>query len=895
MSQLRAGAFVFCLLCLIAVSGCGGGSNDSNSTGNPTISNFAASPGIASPGQVVNFSWATDNATAFTVSPSIGQNLPLNTSSYPYDTTGTKQTTTFTAVASTSSGQSAPSSVVLSIIPVTLSASPMTISAGGTTTLSYGGPNNGSSWSLIKVGNNAPIPLPAPSCSGNSCLGSYTTGPLSKTAIFQVAATGPAGGQALSPQVTVTVVNGPPVVTSFEASPAIAGPGQFVNFSWSTTNATAFNVTPAINQDEQTLPVNSNAYSYNTNGLMKTTKFVAVASSGSTQSPPVSLTLTMVPVGLSASATNIEAGQSVTLTYTGPNNGSSWSLVTIGNNNPMQLPTPSCSGDSCTGSYSTGPLSSNTTFEVAVAGPAGGQSYSPQVTITVGNPTTLIFTADPTTVPPGGAVTLSWQTQNASAVSIDHGIGNVTPVDKGSYCCVHPTQTTTYTATATSIYKGASAVTATATVTVNSGGLSNINHIIFMLQENRSFDNYFGVLAEYRVNHQPPIQGARLSDVNDLHTLPPGYEIKNPDNQSFGPFHARTECIENLTPAWNETHYDMDLVGDDWLHLTDKSQYLMDRFLDTTLPSQYDPTDTRPLGYYDQTDLPFYYELATQFTTSDTWYSPVAANTVPNRMYLFAATSYGHGYPPTDPNDPAWQRPTIFRALTDAGITWRYYYQDNSVFLANWADWNDPQIQGNVRNIQEYYDILASPSADKDLPQVVFIERAGATGLDEHPENNVQTGAADVQKALNALFHSKAWPDSAFILTYDEGGGLFDHVGPILVTPPDDQLPNDLMGHGAYIPGYFNVTGFRVPVIVVSPWSKPHTVVHLPTDYTSILKLIEDRFNVPALTQRDLSTGDMADPINGFFDFSAPNLLTVPPLPTQPVNGTCNEQLEGHP
>ena len=70
-------------------------------------------------------------------------------------------------------------------------------------------------------------------------------------------------------------------------------------------------------------------------------------------------------------------------------------------------------------------------------------------------------------------------------------------------------------------------------------------------------------------------------------------------------------------------------------------------------------------------------------------------------MYLFAATSYGHAFPPTNQNDPAWQRPTIFRALTNAGITWRYYYQDNSVFLANWADWNDPQIQGNVRNIQE--------------------------------------------------------------------------------------------------------------------------------------------------------------------------------------------------
>ena len=163
-------------------------------------------------------------------------------------------------------------------------------------------------------------------------------------------------------------------------------------------------------------------------------------------------------------------------------------------------------------------------------GPAGGQAYSPQVTITVGSPTTVTLTAQPSTVPPGGAVTLSWTTQNASAISINNGVGNVTPVNMGSYCCVHPTQTTTYTATATSIYPGAPPVTATATRDREHGRISNLNHIIYMLQENRAFDNYFGVLAEYRVNHQPPIQGAQLSDVNDLHTLPLGL----PDLQSAG-------------------------------------------------------------------------------------------------------------------------------------------------------------------------------------------------------------------------------------------------------------------------------------------------------------------------------------------------------------------------
>jgi phospholipase C len=264
-------------------------------------------------------------------------------------------------------------------------------------------------------------------------------------------------------------------------------------------------------------------------------------------------------------------------------------------------------------------------------------------------------------------------------------------------------------------------------------------------------------------------------------------------------------------------------------------------------------------------------------------------------MYLFAGTSYGHAFPPNGRDDPAWQRPTFFKALTAAGVTWRYYYQDNSVFLANWADWSDPQIQGNVRNIQEYYDILASPNADQLLPQVVFIERASSTGLDEHPDNNVQTGAADVQNIISALFNSTAWSDTAFILTYDEGGGLFDHVGPILATPPGDfDTPTDLGPHDQQ--GMFNVTGFRVPVIVISPWVKPHYVSHLPMDYMAILKLIETRWpQVQPLTQRDANAGDMADPSAGFFDFSSPHMLHVPPMPTQPTNGTCDMHLEGHP
>ena len=681
---------------------------------------------------------------------------------------------------------------------------------------------------------------------------------------------------------------------SFTVAPTVAAPGQFVQFSWNAAGASSFVVTPSLlaEPDEGVLPVSAAGATYVAPNV--STTYQAVASGGTATATPMTATLTIVPVTITTSTATVAAGQPVKITFTGPNNGSSFFLVTLPENSITPLVTDSCGGNTCTGSYVTPALGSDRSFMVGAEGPYNGEAYSQQLSVAVSGGMSLSCAATPVLPAPGQPVTISWSATNAVSVSIDQGVGQVAPATVGSVT-VTPTQSTTYTCTATDRF--GDQLSQPTQIILSTNGVQNLNHILYMLQENRTFDNYFGEFANYRVNVDH-IPGAQLSDVNDLHTLPANYKIKNPEGQWFGPFHARTECIENLSPSWDETHYNMDLVGNNWLHLMQNSMYKMDRFLDTTLSGgtgdQYDHTHSRPLGYYTQADLPFYYELGARFATSDAWHSPIPANTLPNRMYLFAATSYGHAFPPTSPHDPAWSRPTLFRALTRAGISWRYYYQDNSVFLAQWSDWGNQQIRGNVRNIQEYYNILASHNADRDLPQVVFIERASSTGYDEHPGNNVQKGAARAQEVIMALLRSGAWPDAAFILTFDEGGGLFDHVGPILATPPGDySQPTDLK-HGDQT-GEFNVTGFRVPVIVVSPWVKPHDVSHLPMDYTAILKLIESRFNVPALTHRDANAGDMTDSQHGFFDFSSPHLLTVPRLPTQPTNGTCNYRLEGHP
>jgi len=183
------------------------------------------------------------------------------------------------------------------------------------------------------------------------------------------------------------------------------------------------------------------------------------------------------------------------------------------------------------------------------------------------------------------------------------------------------------------------------------------------------------------------------------------------------------------------------------------------------------------------------------------------------------------------------------------------------------------------------------------LPSVIFIERGGTIGLDEHPDNNVQKGAAQVANIINALMcptHSStgacvpsaSWSDSVFILTYDEGGGLYDHVLPAREVPPDNTAPKL---SSTDQPGAFNETGFRVPIIVISPWVKPSFVSHTTRDYTSILRFIEDTFHVAPLTLRDSNADNMME----FFDFSAgPQLLTPPPLHTQPTSGTCNPNME---
>ena len=411
-------------------------------------------------------------------------------------------------------------------------------------------------------------------------------------------------------------------------------------------------------------------------------------------------------------------------------------------------------------------------------------------------------------------------------------------------------------------------------LTITTGNIQSINHIIFMLQENRTFDNYFGQLNQYRAKNGLP---------QDVDGLPSNTSNPSYDGTAVVPaYHLQTMCAENQSPSWDEEHVDANRYNAASSTATmDGFVYVAGKFSRDTGGA--DIEGIRVMGYYDETDLPYYYFMASQFATSDRWFAPVMSNSMNNRIFVLAGTSAGHAYPFTT----TLANMSIFELLETNHISWKVYLtpasgppddpeDTGSTYLFSFQPFASQHMDKIVPLAQYLTD-----AANGTLPAVSFIETS--PGLDEHPGKNVQIGAAYVATLVNALMASASWADSAFILSWDESGGLYDHVPPAPAVKPDNISPVDLAGH---IPGDFDRTGFRLPLLVISPFTKPHYVSHNPADYTAVLKFIETRFNLPSLTNRDAAQIDMTE----FFDFAAVPWLIPPTPPVQPIDGTCDYQ-----
>lgn len=473
-----------------------------------------------------------------------------------------------------------------------------------------------------------------------------------------------------------------------------------------------------------------------------------------------------------------------------------------------------------------------------------------------------------------------------------------------------------------------------------SGSLQDLNHIIIFVQENRSLDHYFGAMRKYWAQNGiadqsfdglpqfnpasgiAPLQGpapaipgcdpalstatncvASAADTNDMVTS----------------FHMASVCNEEQSPFWNESHVDWGLNDPTGIHPAALNGFVEAAANDArqVSPPLKDINGLRAMGYFDSDDLNYYYFMASSFATSDRWFSPVMDRTQLNRMYLLAATSAGHAYPLAPPDGPLTNT-TIFQELQKAGITWKIYVDPEgtncastdsacligfsymNMFTYEQTILNTPTLLQNIVPISQFM----TDAQNGTLPQVSMIEPASSAALDEHPNDvdtsaptDVQAGARYASGLINALMGSPNWKDSAMIFTYDEAGGYYDHVSPQPATPPDSPssptyLPIDLQagdvcdGNGQLGTGTCNFahTGYRVPLIIISPFAKKNYVSHTVYDYTAILKLIEKRFGVAALTNRDAAQPDMS---TDFFDFANVPWATPPSPPAQNVGGPC--------
>jgi phospholipase C len=375
-----------------------------------------------------------------------------------------------------------------------------------------------------------------------------------------------------------------------------------------------------------------------------------------------------------------------------------------------------------------------------------------------------------------------------------------------------------------------------------------IRHVLILVQENRSYDHYFGHLADAG---QPASERIPAS-------------FGNPDARGkwVTPFHLPSTCVprdpphqwSNMHAHWNHGRMNGFVVEAEHAR-SEPAKTSAAHDERQTRDDEADADDDDPtsggrfaLGTYNQRDLPFYYYLARTFTIADRYFSAAMAGTWPNRQFLYTGTAQKR----QAPTGVLAGARTIFDSLDHAGVSWAVYTDGPArQDCIGWAA-RAPGVKST--------DALFHALRTGTLPAVSFLD-PGAD--DEHPPADVQRGEAGARLLFDALIASPAWRESVLFLTYDEGGGFFDHVPPPAACPPSADRAE------------YARRGTRVPLLVISPWARRHHVSHVVGDHASLLRFIELLFDLPALTARDAN----ADALLDAFDFDRPPTLDVPPAP----------------
>ena len=371
-----------------------------------------------------------------------------------------------------------------------------------------------------------------------------------------------------------------------------------------------------------------------------------------------------------------------------------------------------------------------------------------------------------------------------------------------------------------------------------------ISHVIVMMKENRSFDMYFGKLTKAGQT----VEG-----------IPADYSNPDPSGAQVKPFHQTNTCVKN-DPA----HQYVDM----------HNQYdggKLDGFVKSAAATSDPASDGKyVLGYYEQTELPFYYWLAGTYAVADHYFASAMSGTWTNRLYLEAGNSYGVKSTAIDYSPTGMK--SIFDELDAAKVTWGVYSDDTAPLDGSMIGTGWDSSHAGVGTTAMFLKKLA----DGTLPQVTFIDSL-ENDEDEHPPADLQKGEAWTKKIYDAVVNSPLWLDKdkkgvALIYTYDESGGFFDHVDPPKACPPTSDAKD----------AEWNQNGFRVPFVLISPYSRKGYVSHVNHEHTSITRFIEALYDLPAMTARDANVDALLD----MFDFGCAPVDKPADAPA-PGTGAC--------
>jgi phospholipase C len=475
--------------------------------------------------------------------------------------------------------------------------------------------------------------------------------------------------------------------------------------------------------------------------------------------------------------------------------------------------------------------------------------------------------------------------------------------------------------------KAVKLVRTAAATTAAGSDLGAVEHIVFLMMENRSYDHYFGAYPRGRGFDDHPKKSLGV-----FAQAYPGATSLSPPNVLL-PFHlsstAGYECTDDLTHDWGPQHLC-------W------NGGKMDSYVKVHTSSTYEGANgAMTMGYYDRSDLAFYYALADAFTLCDGYHASILGPTHPNRLMANSGTidpAGTQGGPVTETNatpDVLWNCSwsTTQEVLQDAGVPWKVYHPSNLGLapkyapLAGYPTWNpalydptaNPEVMVATDHVLPYFTAFRNPASPLHqkafLPtfpnDFVFDVGSGALpsvswiipplGFDEHPSSSPDNGMYFTSLVLDALTANPAvWGKTALFLMYDENDGWFDHVPPPTAPPgtPGEYLtasPSSILepGNAADDLGINGPLGLgvRVPCLVISPFSRGGHIASQTFDHTSQLQLVGERFgvevpNVSAWRKR--TVGDLTTALFAGKYTTAVPALPTPTLSAPQLTGACS-------